>query len=114
MLNNENINKINDLLSQLEEIKEELAKINNLKKRQRLIEKTIKAMMIEHEESIYQNDKYIVTIDKSIKDKITEEKVIEIIDLFDSNQLDSLCFEDFLVPKESIKMKIERVKKEEE
>lgn len=114
MLNSENINKLNNLLDQLGEVKEELAKINNLKKRQRLIEKTIKAILIEHEEVIYTNSDWQVTIDKSIKDKVTEEKILEIIELFDSNQLDSLCYEDFVVPKESISMKIKKVKKEEE
>lgn len=114
MLNSENINKLNNLLEQLGEVKEELAKINNLKKRQRLIEKTIKAILIEHEECIYTNSEWQVTIDKSIKDKVTEEKILEIIELFDANQLDSLCYEDFVVPKESISMKIKKVKKEEE
>ena len=32
MLNTENINKLNNLLDQLGEVREELAKINNLKK----------------------------------------------------------------------------------
>jgi uncharacterized protein YacL (UPF0231 family) len=113
MLNTENINKLNNLLDQLGEVKEELAKINNLKKRQRLIEKTIKAILIEHEENIYVNSEWQVTIDKAIKDKITEDKILEIIELFDANQLDSLCYEDFVVPKESISMKIKKISKEE-
>ena len=108
------INKLNDMLSQIGEVRDELAKVNNLKKRLRLLEKGVRNILMENECNFFENSEWVVTIKKSIKDKITEEKILEIIDAFDSNQLDSLCYEDFVVPKESISMKIKKVKKEEE
>lgn len=108
------INKLNDMLSQIGEVRDELAKVNNLKKRLRLLEKGVKNLLMENECDFFENSEWLVTIERSIKDKITEEKVIEIIELFDTNQLDSLCLEDFFVPKESVSMKIKKVNKEEE
>lgn len=108
------INKLNDMLSQIGEVREELAKVNNLKKRLRLLEKGVKNIMLSNECNLFTNSDWVVTIEKGIKDKITEEKVLEIIELFDSNQLESLAYEDFIEPKESVSMKIKKNKREEE
>ena len=104
MLNPSDVTKLNELLDALGEVKEELAKVNSLKKRQRMIEKTIKTILL--------NNEWRVTIDKSIKDKVTEAKIMDIIEAFEANQLDSLTYEDFCEPKESVSMKIKKVKKE--
>ena len=111
MLNPSDVTKLNELLDALGEVKEELAKVNALKKRQRMIEKTIKTILLNNEECIYENSDWRVTIDKAIKDKVTEAKIMDIIEAFEANTLDSLTYEDFCEPKESVSMKIKKVKK---
>ena len=68
MLNPSDVTKLNELLDALGEVKEELANVNALKKRQRMIEKTIKTILLNNEECIYENSDWRVTIDKAIKD----------------------------------------------
>ena len=113
MLTQGNINKMNELLNELGNVRAELKKVDALKKKQRLLEKSIKNIMLDNEETIYENSEWSVVINKNTRDTITEDKVIEIIGLFDSHQLDSLSLEDFFETKTSMSMKIKELKKED-
>ena len=113
MLTQGNINKMNELLYELGRVREELKKADKLRKEQRLLEKTIKNIMLENGEDLFENTDWVVTISKNSRDALSEDKVIEIIGLFDAHQLDSLTLEDFKEEKESISMKIKSIKRED-
>ena len=109
---NELYNKLNMLLGELKDVEEVLAQVESYKKKQSLIKRTIKKLMVDNFEDNFKNSDYEVNIIRTVKEKLTQDKVLEVIELFDTNQLDSLALEDFMVMKESISMKIKPVEKE--
>lgn len=111
---NELYNKLNMLLGELKDVEEVLAQVESYKKKQSLIKRTIKKLMVDNFEDNFKNSDYEVNIIRTVKEKLTQDKVLEVIELFDANQLDSLALEDFMVMKESISMKIKRVEKEDD
>ena len=113
-MNNELMNKLNMLLGELKDVEEVLNKVESFKKKQSLIKRTIKKLMVDNLEDNFKNGDYEVIITKTMKEKLTQDRVLEVIELFDANQLDSLALEDFMVIKESISMKIKPVEKVEE
>lgn len=113
-MNNELMNKLNMLLGELKDVDEVLNKVETYKKKKATIKRTIKKLMIENLEDNFKNGDYEVIITRTMKEKLTQDKVLEIIELFDTNQLDSLSLEDFMVIKESISMKINPIEKVEE
>lgn len=113
-MNNELMNKLNMLLGELKDVDEVLNKVETYKKKKAMIKRTIKKLMVENLEDNFKNGDYEVIITRTMKEKLTQDKVLEIIELFDTNQLDSLSLEDFMVIKESISMKINPIEKVEE
>lgn len=113
-MNNELMNKLNMLLGELKDVDEVLNKVETYKKKKATIKRTIKKLMVENLEDNFKNGDYEVIITRTMKEKLTQDKVLEIIELFDANQLDSLALEDFMVIKESISMKINPIEKVEE
>jgi hypothetical protein len=113
-MNNELMNKLNMLLGELKDVDEVLNKVETYKKKKAMIKRTIKKLMVENLEDNFKNGDYEVIITRTMKEKLTQDKVLEIIELFDTNQLDSLSLGDFMVIKESISMKINPIEKVEE
>ena len=110
-MDNNNVNRLNAYLSELGDIRKELEKFKTLKKKERLLNKAIKQIMLGEDVEIFENADWTVTITKTIKNKVTEAKVLDVIEAFELNQIEDLNFEDFTEPKETKSMKIKQIKK---
>ena len=108
-----NVNKLNAYLSELGDIQKDIENFKILKKKERLLKKAIKQIMLDEDVEIFENADWTVTITKTVKNKVTEAKVLDVIEAFELNELNELNFEDFTEPKETKSMKIKQIKKEE-
>lgn len=113
-MDNNNVNKLNAYLSELGDVQKDIENFKILKKKERLLKKAIKQIMLDEDVEIFENSEWTVTITKTIKNKVTEAKVLDVIEAFELNQIEDLNFEDFTEPKETKSMKIKQIKKGEE
>lgn len=116
-MDNNNVNKLNAYLAELGDIQKDIENfkiLKTLKKKERLLKKAIKQIMLDEDVEIFENADWTVTITKTIKNKVTEAKVLDVIEAFELNQIEDLNFEDFTEPKETKSMKIKQIKKENE